>query len=69
MRRQVFKKADVEDDNFLALSSGVKKGGKKARGRAGERKDEKPVPPCAQGQTLGSGRQEGAQARGHKDES
>lgn len=65
----MFKKADVEDDNFLALSSGVKKGGKKARGRAGERKDEKPVRPAPRGINLGLGRQEGAQAREHKDKS
>ena len=40
---QVFKKSDVEDDGILSLSSGVKRGGKKARGRAAERKDDKPV--------------------------
>ena len=40
---QVFKKSDVEDDKILSLSSGVKRGGKKARGRAAERKDDKPV--------------------------
>ncbi|KAK9840813.1 hypothetical protein WJX81_006730 [Elliptochloris bilobata] len=40
---KVFKKSDVEDDNILSLSSGVKRGGKKARGRAGERKDDKPA--------------------------
>ena len=42
---KVFKKADIEDDGILALSGGAKKGGKKARGRAGERKDDKPVRP------------------------
>jgi len=40
---KVFKKADIEDDGILALSGGAKKGGKKSRGRAGERKDDKPV--------------------------
>lgn len=40
---QVFKKSDIEDEDILSLSSGVKRGGKKARGRAAERKDDKPV--------------------------
>ena len=39
----MFKKSDIEDEDILSLSSGVKRGGKKARGRAAERKDDKPV--------------------------
>jgi len=50
---KVFKKADIEDDGILALSGGAKKGGKKARGRAGERKDDKPVRPRGSERRVG----------------